>query len=181
MQDTSEAETLGAVDGSGGRDGPPRVAVALVGMVAAVLGGWFGAPLLLPKASEAVRELRAAEERGGEAGGGGGHGEEPETDGAPEVEYMLPNVVLNPANSGGVRFLVATLALVATEEASAILADRDAEARDLVLTVLSARTVEDLSNVSLRDEIRAELRTELNGMLGFDGVVRIFFPQFVIQ
>jgi flagellar basal body-associated protein FliL len=38
-----------------------------------------------------------------------------------------------------------------------------------------------LSDISLRDVIREDLRAALNTMLGYEGVHRIFLPQFVIQ
>jgi len=97
------------------------------------------------------------------------------------VEHEMSNIVLNPAGSGGMRFLVASVALEVTEPALAELEARDSEARDLVSTLLATRTVEILSDVGMRDALRDALREALNAMLGFDGVVRIFFPQFVIQ
>ena len=95
--------------------------------------------------------------------------------------FVIESLVLNPASSGGSRFLVATLALEIDEAARVQLANREAESRDLLHTVLAARTVDELSDVALRDEIREDLRVTLNAMLGFEGVHRIFLPQFVIQ
>lgn len=174
MQDLLEAGAIVAEEGPsdvGGRKGPPMVGLVVVGLLAAMAGGWFGAPRLAPNATEM---LDGVLERGSAV--------EPSPAGAvATVEHLIPNLVLNPAGSGGVRFLVASLALVASETAAGLLEERDAEARDLILTILSARTVEQLSDVSSRDEIRSALRSELNAMLGFEGVQQIFFPQFVIQ
>lgn len=176
MQELLETDPSLADEGSdatGGRQGPRTAGLVVVGLLAAAAGGWFGAPKLAPRASAAMEGLRGGAPAEGEA--------EAAEEAAATAEHLLSNLVLNPAGSGGVRFLVASLALVVSEEAATVLEARDAEARDLVLTVLSARTVEELSDVSRRDEIRQELRSEINGMLGFDGVQRIFFPQFVIQ
>lgn len=145
----------------------------LLGCLAALAGGWFGGPLLAPLAVDTVEELRSARvtpEPGGES-----------VEAGAEVQHMLANLVVNPANSGGVRFLVASLALDVSERAATLMAERDAEVRDLVLTVLAAKSVDELSDVASRDRIRSEIRLELNRMLGFDGVSRVFFPQFVIQ
>lgn len=175
VQELLEADPSPAEEGPGdpgARQGPRTAGLVVVGLLAAAAGGWFGAPKLAPKASAVLESFR---------GGASAEGDAEEVEEPSSTEHLLSNLVLNPAGSGGVRFLVASLALVVTEEAGAVLEARDAEARDLVLTVLSARTVEELSDVSRRDEIRQELRSELNGMLGFDGVRQIFFPQFVIQ
>jgi flagellar FliL protein len=109
---------------------------------------------------------------GGHGGGGGEEAEGP---------LLLNSLVLNPAGSGGTRLLVAALSIDADAEAQATLEDRDGEARDLILTILASRTIDELSDIALRDEIREDLRHGLNEMLGWDGVHRIFFPQFVIQ
>ncbi|MEQ1857872.1 MAG: flagellar basal body-associated FliL family protein, partial [Longimicrobiales bacterium] len=120
-------------------------------------------------------------EEGDEAGGGGGGGH-----GAPAAEpaealHQIEDLVVNPAGSGGTRFLVAAVSLDADPEAQEELTARDSEARDLLLTVLASRTVEQLSEVSHREVLRTELKDVLNGMLGHEGVHRVFFPQFVIQ
>ena len=94
---------------------------------------------------------------------------------------LIGNLVLNPAESGGTRLLVAAISIDAGPDATEDLTARDAEARDLLLTILSSRTVDELSDVSLRDEIREDLRSALNTLLGYEGVHRIFLPQFVIQ
>jgi flagellar FliL protein len=116
---------------------------------------------------------------GGHGGGGGGHGGGGSEEAAAPI--TIDNLILNPADSNGSRFLIATLVLDADERARVELEARDAEARDLLLTVLAIRTVDELANIGLREEIREDLRAALNTMLGRDAVHRIFLPQFVIQ
>ena len=150
--------------------GPSMIGVAVVAVLSAGAGAWFGAPRLAPRAAEAVASIQADRSDAGA-------GEDVES----ADQYQIANLVLNPADSGGTRFLVASLVLDVTEAAYTQLGARDAEARDVILTRLAARTVEELTRVALRDTIREDLRAGLNQMLGFDGVRRIFLPQFVIQ
>jgi len=151
--------------------GPSLLLAAVLSLAAAGGGAWLGAPLLVPRATEAVASMRAGSDTDESVGESGEN----------TVEHEMSNIVLNPAGSGGMRFLVASVALEVTEPALAELEARDSEARDLVSTLLATRTVEILSDVGMRDALRDALREALNAMLGFDGVVRIFFPQFVIQ
>jgi flagellar protein FliL len=151
--------------------GPSLMVLLVLALVGAGAGGWFGGPVLTPM----VAQVAASR---GEDDGGGGHGAPSE---GAEGPVTIENLVLNPAGSGASRFLIATLVLDAEESVREDLAFRDAEARDLLLTILSSRTVEQLSDIALRDVIREDLRSALNTMLGYEGVHRIFLPQFVIQ
>ncbi len=102
--------------------------------------------------------------------------------GAPPAVLTLENLVLNPAASGGSRFLLLTVAMEcggATELAS--LQSRDAELRDVVLSTLSRKTVDELADVSQREGIKTELLTSLNERFGARSVVRVYFPQYVVQ
>ncbi len=102
--------------------------------------------------------------------------------GAATVVYMVDNLVLNPAGSGGTRFLMLAVAMeLKDEKAKEEITRRDAEVRDLVLGTLGEKTVEQLSDVSLREPIKTELATALAKLLPKDAVRRLYFPQFVIQ
>lgn len=96
--------------------------------------------------------------------------------------HVVDNLVVNPANSGGSRFLLTSIALetASAEEAEALKA-RDLEIRDAFLLVLGSRTVEQLSDISLRPALSRELLASVRELVG-DGIVqRILIPQFVIQ
>jgi flagellar FliL protein len=59
---------------------------------------------------------------------------------------------------------------------------RDAEVRDIVLRVMGARTVEELSEMSNREAIKKELADSLGTLFKKKKAIRrIYFPQFVIQ
>ena len=113
--------------------------------------------------------------------------------------------MLNPAESGGQRFLLLTIAFelrdaAALEEMKA----RDAELRDAVLQSVGAKSVDYLADMGKRDSLKTELKA-VAGKLFADAardpkkdpnkdpkegvkkgagkpvVRRIYFPQFVIQ
>jgi flagellar FliL protein len=103
------------------------------------------------------------------------------TKGAPSV-HLLENLVLNPAGSGGSRFLLLSVA-IETSSANTVteFQARDAELRDIVLTALGSKTVDELTDISTREGIKAELLSAIGARFGKSVVKRLYFPQFVVQ
>ncbi len=177
--------------------GPKGVVLigALVGTL--LIGGAAGlfavGPMLAKKSgyvvSAAGADSAAADGGHGDAdaaeGDAGGHGEAAAggEGGAAANLHLVDNLVLNPAGSGGARFLMLAAALefsdaAMVEETKA----RDAEVRDIVLRVMGARTVEELSEMSNREAIKKELADSLGTLFKKKKAIRrIYFPQFVIQ
>ncbi len=173
---------------------------ALVGSL--LIGGAAGVfavgPMLAKKSGYVVTahaegDSAAAEGEAGAEGEapaeGGGHGEAAKEGegGASSNLQLVDNLVLNPAGSGGARFLMLAAAIefsdaAFVEETKA----RDAEVRDIVLRVMGAKTVEELSEMSNREAIKRELADSLGTLFKKKGskkkpISRIYFPQFVIQ
>lgn len=149
-----------------------------------VLGAWQGAPRLAPRfapcAADAGPVWAAIPLPFSGGGSGGGHGAE--SGGATDRFVQFDDLILNPAGTDGSRFLVLSLALELREGGSVDdIEARDPEVRDVILTLLSAKTVQELADVTLRPALREELRERLNGLLGGDQIVRLYLPRFVIQ
>lgn len=102
--------------------------------------------------------------------------------GSTPTVLTLDNLVLNPAASGGSRFLLLTVAMeCGGADALFTLQSRDAELHDVVLSTLSRKTVDELADVSQREGIKSELLAALNERFGAKSVVRVYFPQYVVQ
>lgn len=96
--------------------------------------------------------------------------------------HLLDNLVLNPAGSGGSRFLLLSVAIEAASAAKvAAFKERDAELRDVVLTALGNKSVDQLTDIAGRDSIKTELQTAIIARFGKKSVKRLYFPQFVVQ
>ncbi len=96
--------------------------------------------------------------------------------------HLIDNLVLNPAGSGGTRFLLASVGLQTTSAAANdVVSKREVEARDVVLAVLGSKHVEDLAEITNREKLKVELKSALDSLFGPGVVRRIYFPQFVIQ
>jgi flagellar FliL protein len=68
-----------------------------------------------------------------------------------------------------------------SSKASEEFAARDAELRDLILTALGVKTVEELTEIASREQFKAELLTVINAKFGKKAVKSLYFPQFVVQ
>ncbi|GLC25371.1 flagellar basal body-associated FliL family protein [Roseisolibacter agri] len=160
--------------------------LAVVGGIAAgaAAGAFAVGPLvaqkLVPHAAAAAAAADSAKLAEGEAE----HGEEGAEGAAAKPVHTIDNLVLNPAQSGGQRFLLLTIAFELKDAATLeAMKSRDAELRDVVLQSVGAKSVEYLADMAQRDSLKSELKT-VAGKLFPDkkGVIRrIYFPQFVIQ
>ncbi len=102
---------------------------------------------------------------------------------APLPPYTIADLVLNPAGSGGTRFLMLSVAFDMKDSAATELVKaRDAEIKDAVLALVGAKTVEQLSEVSSREPLKAEINALVSKILKKKKLIkRVSFPQFVIQ
>lgn len=148
---------------------------------------------IAPAGAAAPRRAAAADaddaEHGGEesadeeeAEGDGEHGEGGEAKATEKPAYTIDNLVLNPAESGGTRFLLLTITFEVKDAAVLdAMKTRDSELRDAVLVALGAKTVEQLSDMTQREALKTELKTVTGKLFKKSAVRRVYFPQFVIQ
>ncbi len=154
------------------KKGGPKL--ILIGAVAGLGLGWVvGSMVIAPRLAQAPADA-AAEVVEGE------HGATEEK--GPSTVHQIENLVVNPANTNGSRFLLITTAIVVRDAAALEeVAARDAEVRDRVVELLSSRTVEQLSDPASRESLKQDLAAAV-GALFEEGVVkRVLLPQFVIQ
>jgi flagellar FliL protein len=178
-------------------DAPAKPKIPLViGMVAVGLllgvgsGALFVGPTLAKKMGKVAVPPPAhgdSTEEHGDGGEGEEHAEEKgkegkEGEGAATAVHLIENLVLNPAGSGGSRFLLFSVAI---ELPNATVGDtfknRDAELRDIILTALGTKPVESLTDIAAREGFKKELEQAIRDRFGKKSVRRLYFPQFVVQ
>ena len=138
--------------------------LAVVGIVAGVAAGLYGVGPVLAKRRTATS--------------GAKHEEAP----AATVTHAIENLVLNPAGSGGTRFLMVTATFELRDgSAEQRMHDREAEVRDHILSLLSKKSVEELTDVNARDAVKKQVLDAVSPLFPKGDVVKVFFPQFVIQ
>lgn len=147
----------------------------LIAAIVAVVAGGGGAFLAAPVMAKKV----AAEIKASAPADGADTEDAPE---APGVSHSVDNLVLNPANSGGMRFLMVSVAFDLKDAAAAeTLKARDAEVRDALIHLLGGKTVEELAAPGNRDALKAEILASVASLMDEGAVRRIYLPQFVIQ
>jgi flagellar basal body-associated protein FliL len=107
---------------------------------------------------------------------------------APAVEppgenYMVEEVVINPAGTRGKHFLRLGIALE-THSGPDLLAEletRKAQLRDLLIQKFSTRTIDELGDPTVREELRLQCVDEINAMVTSGKISNIYFTDYVLQ
>ena len=180
VEEEGGGEDDGGEEGAGkaGRKRSAIVPLVIVGLVGLGGGGALGGTTLGAKVGE---ELARRQVGGASESGGGEHGDEYGSEEAPSL-HIIDNLVVNPAQSAGTRFLLTSIAIqVVLPDHMSLLAARDIELRDTLIMVLGSKTVEELSDITLRSGIVKEIFKALEDITGPEIIHRVFLPQFVIQ
>ena len=167
-EDNSENAAAGAAPAPAkGKVMMMAVGGLLVGAAAGFLG--IGPILAKNKAAAPAKVEAKAESKDGEKGAGG-------------AVWPIENLVLNPAGSNGSRFLMVNATFELKDEAAKEAAkDKEAEARDIILALLGKKTLDELSDIGQREQIKKEVLAAVAPIFPKGIVTKVFFPQFVIQ
>ncbi len=113
-------------------------------------------------------ESRAAEEE-----------EEPEEFG---VVYQLEDVIVNPAESQGARYVVVNIAFeVAGEGDVGLLEKREPQLRDLLIQLISSKPVERLDGPDDKEKLRVEIKDKVEKLLPKNHLKNVYFVNYIIQ
>lgn len=95
---------------------------------------------------------------------------------------MINDLLINPKNSGGKRFLVLSLGVeTKSSDVIAELADKEIVVRDAILQMLSEHTAEELSSIELRESLKVRIIDRLNSLLQKGEIDRLYFTQYLLQ
>jgi flagellar FliL protein len=180
-EEIADAPSAEGADAAPRKKSLPLLAVIAVGLIVGGGAGLFVAgPLIAKKLTSRSAATVADSTTHGEGAKEGKDGKDGKE--ATKTMHIVDNLVLNPAQSGGTRFLMVTATFElkdgAAEEA---MKSRDAEVRDALLALLGRKTVEQLTDISVRDQIKSEVIASVAPLFPKGSVKRVYFPQFVIQ
>lgn len=147
---------------------------ALVLAISLAAGGVIGGAFVGPKLTNATplpegEKAEVSKDHGGQAS----------PDGHAQL-YTVESLVVNPAGTAGSRFLIISLALDVAGPVDP-LKNNEARLRDVLLTVLSKKSVEELADISKRDALKEELLAAIKEAISDAGIRAIYFPQYVLQ
>lgn len=172
---------------------PAPVILAVVVLGALIAGSALGALLIAPNvihsrqasAFSAAMDPHAQDkqkkdkkkDKKKEKGGKEGEGK--------STVYRIDNVIVNPANSDGQRFLMCAIAVQSDDsELLATLREHEIELRDRIVTLLGAETIETLTAAGARDSLRTRISNAIRPTLGEEAATaeyQVYLPQFVVQ
>jgi flagellar protein FliL len=124
--------------------------------------------------------------------------EKPKVEEAPKQIYNIEDVVVNPAGTGGSRYLSVSIGVEMdspkAEEGGGKKGEGEGEAkpkspldekkpqlRDALINLLSSKTIEQLTSVEQKDHLRTEIMEAFEKILAPAKVHNIFFIDYVLQ
>lgn len=96
--------------------------------------------------------------------------------------FNLDDIIVNPAETNGKTLVLASLGFdLSTPEAKKTMEEKVIIVKDAVITLLSSKTVPQLSNTSYRDSLKAEMISDLSKKMPGVKINNIYFSKFIIQ
>ncbi len=96
--------------------------------------------------------------------------------------FSVKHIVINPYGTNGRRFLAMDMSIgVNNKSVINELTEKDAQLRDKLNTLLSRKTVAELTNIVSKRKIKRDIRSLLNKMLDNGEVSEIYFTKYVLQ
>jgi len=96
--------------------------------------------------------------------------------------FELNDIVINPAESGGRRYLVVELGLetqdpMVVEEATS----KEIWIRDAIISLLTQKTAQELMEVSVRNRLKEEIIETINAKMDQGKFSKLFFKKYILQ
>ncbi len=102
--------------------------------------------------------------------------------GGEALVYAINDIVVNPAGTGGSRFLSVSFGF---ELGDGLLASsmeqREPLVRDALITILSSKSVAQLTDVREREIMRLQVKRRVAKLLATDQLMGVYFTDFVLQ
>lgn len=156
----------------GKKGGMLKWIIIAVVVIALGVGGYFGYTMFLAGGDEPAAEETV----------------ESEGDDKAALESLegqlvpLPVFLVNLADPLGRRYLKLGLEVeVRDPEAVANLTKYEAKIKDVMLLLLSSKTYESLATMEAKMELKQEIATRLNQILGKGSVLRVYITEMVVQ
>jgi flagellar FliL protein len=162
--------------------GKSKLLIVLIAVVA-VLGVGGGVAYVMGLSGGGAGDAEAAKEaaHGPEKGGHGSPGGDADAEGNGSV-VPLDSFVVNLADEGAQRYLKVTMKIeFLGSQPPPHFSGRQAQIRDLILTLLSSKSVGDVRTVEGKAQLRDEIIARVNRVLGDDAVRAVYFAEFIVQ
>lgn len=101
---------------------------------------------------------------------------------ATEVIMNIDDMIVNPAGTNGKMLLLASLGLaVDKEDSKKVLEQKQVVVKDVIISVLSAKTIDQLGQSVYRDSLKTDIITRLSTHVPNIKITNVYFSKFIIQ
>jgi len=171
--------------------GPNLILLGGIGIGAIVIGIVLAlfviGPMMSSDGSEGVSKTETAEEAGESHGGT----QEPSKDHkkkeshgkhSSSLMYTIEDIVVNPAGTGGSRYLSTSIGFeLGSEELAAKFSERDPIVRDALITILASKTVAQLTDAKQKEITRYQIKKRVSKLMNTENLVGVYYTDFVLQ
>jgi len=101
-----------------------------------------------------------------------------------EAGYIgtIKDIVINPAGTGGSRFLSVSFGFeLESPEAEAAFEAREPAIRDALITILSSKTVAQLTDPKQKEILRYQIKRRVSKLMETDELAGVYYTDFVLQ
>ncbi len=98
--------------------------------------------------------------------------------------YIFPvdDVIVNPAGTDGKRLLLTSVGIdLRSDKMMTELKSREALVKDVIISTLSSKDVDQLNNTMYRDSLKTEIADQLTRMVPDIGINTIYFSKYILQ
>jgi len=133
------------------------------------------------KQPETKKEPASASKKKEEKGKEGKEGKEgAEKEGS--LIVPVDTIVVNLSGSNGRRYLKAKINLEAKDgDVKKLIETKSVQIKDRLISILSSKTLEDIDGLEAQENLRKETKDAVDVVLKVEGVLQVYFTEFVVQ
>jgi len=96
--------------------------------------------------------------------------------------FMMEDVIVNPAGTGGTRFLSVSIGFeISSEQLVADFEKREPLIKDALLTILGSKTIEQLSDAKEKEITRYQIKKRVEKLMKTEDIMAVYFTDFILQ
>ena len=96
--------------------------------------------------------------------------------------YLVKDVIVNPAKTGGKRLLLTSIGFdLATKENEDAIKEKEIPVRDVIISTLSSKTIDQLNDYAYKDSLKTEIAHNVKKLVPHIKVNKVYFSKYIIQ
>jgi len=152
-----------------------------IGLAVVVIGVALALFVVKPMMSKSSSEESSGHGKSAEVKKSEGHGSS-KKEGEGSFLYSIKDIVVNPAGTGGSRFLSVSFGFeLKTQSLETDFEDREPLVRDALITILSSKTVAQLTDTKQKEIMRYQIKKRLADLFHTEDLEAVYYTDFVLQ